>query len=159
MKATYKNVTKLEAQINAHDLRTEYINAVDALGGYNGQTFSIATAPLARYVYLSVHQNYREADQWYVVSASDAPLTDVGRIYNRVITRTATRRVLWCVVCDNADEVAAQVNEWLCGVEGLTCAGVGIKSYLLAYKDVYTVKDKAKEFAKNFLSADRTNAP
>lgn len=46
MKATYKNVTKLEAQINAQDKRTEYINAIDALGGYNGQTFFIATAPL-----------------------------------------------------------------------------------------------------------------
>lgn len=101
-----------------------------------------------RYVYLSVHQNYRDPDQWYVVSASDAPLTDVHKIYNRVITHTAKRRVVWSIKCNNADEVAAQVNEWLCGVEGLTCAGVGIKSFLLGCEDEERVKVKAREIAQ-----------
>ena len=112
-----------------------------------------------RYVYMAKCQNYRDPAQWYVVSASDAPLTDVHKIYNRVITRTATWRVLWCVVCDNADEVAAQVNEWLCGVEGLVCAGVGIKSYLLGREDEERVKVKTREIAFSFLPSDRTNAP
>ena len=112
-----------------------------------------------RYVYMARCQNYREADQWYVVAASEAPLTDVHKIYNRVITHTAKRRVVWSIKCDNADEVAAQVNEWLCGVEGLTCAGVGIKSYLLGREDEEQVKVKAREIAFSFLPSDRTNAP
>ena len=46
MKVTYKTVKNLEAQIDAQDLRNEYVNALDALTGNTGKTFNIATAPL-----------------------------------------------------------------------------------------------------------------
>ena len=46
MKVTYKTVKNLEAQVNAQDLRNEYINALDALTGNTGMTFGIMTAPL-----------------------------------------------------------------------------------------------------------------
>jgi hypothetical protein len=100
-----------------------------------------------RYVYMIVAQNYRDPDQWYVVAASDDPMRDMRRLFNRVITRTASRRVLWCIACDQAEEVAAQVIEWLLGVDGLESAGANVVSFKLAYKDVDAVKEKAKSFA------------
>jgi hypothetical protein len=112
-----------------------------------------------RYVYLCVCQNYRDPAQWYVVGASDDPMRDMRRLYNRVIARTASRRVLWCIECAHAEEVAAQVIDWLRGVDGLESAGAGIKSFLLGSEDVERVKVKTREIAFSFLSSDRTSAP
>lgn len=112
------------------------------------------------YVYCAMLMNYRDANQWYVIRASDAPLRDVRGIWNSAINRHGTsRRVLWCVPCQNAQVVADAVNEWLKARPDIQRAGIGTVSYLLGYEDVDVALARAKEEAQKIFDAGRTNAP
>jgi hypothetical protein len=98
------------------------------------------------YVYMAMLMNYRDANQWYVIRASDAPFTDVKRIRgNVVIGLTAvTRKIEWTIDCGHhAPAVAQAVNDWLRS-KGVDRRG---GCYLLGYEDVETVLMKAKELA------------
>jgi mannose-6-phosphate isomerase class I len=95
------------------------------------------------YVYCALLMNYRSADQWHIVAASPAPLQAVRHIRNAAINvHAVTRKVLWCVECQDAAGVAVRVNDWLREMKQDESGGC----YKLAGVTVEDVLAKAKFF-------------